>query len=124
MQHFEYLLLNRKRLAETMLATVKQRIESGLDVSDNPAPALNKNYAKAKLSRGLQPVRNWTWTGGLLSNLRVAESIQPGIEFADSRYQDIAGRLNSKSEQFGLSPKDRAAMESKINQIAGRIKIA
>jgi len=47
-----------------MCDRIRRRIESGVNVDDNPAKALKPGYEKQKARRGLNPIRDWTWRGG------------------------------------------------------------
>ena len=71
-RHFEYVGLsseNARELATVLATSIKTRILSGKDVTDSQAPPLSKAYARSKQRRGLNPIRDWRWSGNTLAAL-------------------------------------------------------
>jgi len=62
--------------------TIRARIQSGRNVYDQPAAPLkpgrggHPGYPDLKTARGLQPIRDWTWSGHTLRCLKVLTAHQ------------------------------------------------
>jgi hypothetical protein len=111
-------------IAESVLASVKARIASAMDVSDQPAPALKKtkkgkdSYAKFKIRIGAKPIRDWFLTGQTMRSLKVS-AYGPGkaiISFTTPEAQKRAYINNRRHRQFGLSQKDKQVLLRSINE--------
>lgn len=109
-------------LGAALAAAVKSRIQHGYDVNDNPAPALKppargtRGYAQRKLSRGLQPIRDWTFTGRTLRALGVKNVEQNAVTvgFTDPMADLVAWFNNRRARQFGASPTDGRVVNAAI----------
>ena len=95
-----------------MCDRIRRRIESGVNVDDNPAKALKPGYEKQKVRRGLNPIRDWTWRGRTLRSLSVknANENHVVIGFSDPETDGIAHVNNLRERAFGVSPEDRKAL--------------
>ena len=102
------------------------RIRRAVNVEDAPARALKpgrpgrRGYPDYKRARGLQPVRDWTWTGHTLRALKVksANENRVVIGFIDPRSDAIAHANNRRERMFGLSPSDMHVVESVVAAMA------
>ena len=95
-----------------MCDRIRRRIESGVNVDDNPAKALKPGYEKQKTRRGLNPIRDWTWRGRTLRSLAVksASENRVTIGFTDPQADMIAHVNNLRERAFGVSPEDRRSL--------------
>ena len=95
-----------------MADRIRRRIESGVNISDNPSKALTQGYMRAKQRRGLMPVRDWTWRGRTLRSLNVLRANENGVTigFTDPQADKIAAVNNRREKAFGVSPEDRKAL--------------
>jgi hypothetical protein len=127
-----------QRIADATAASVKGRIQRGLNVYDSPAAPLattgkrNKRYAYFKAgykrkrglpTRGGGEIRDWTLTGHTLQQLKTIratvnravigflDAVAPGRRIAAGV---IAYILNRKDRQFGLSPSDQRVMSEAV----------
>lgn len=102
--------------------SIATRIGKGLNVEDAPAKALkpgrngHRGYPDYKIARGLAPIRDWTWTGRTMCSLKVksASENQAVIGFIDPNADRIAHVNNLREKQFGISPKDRMALNAAV----------
>jgi hypothetical protein len=123
-------------IAEVLRTSVHDRITSGLDVRDNPAPPLRRNlrsttktikgqklhyrilnsgsvnelgYAHYKEVRGLNPIRDWVLTGRTMRSLKVLSAAvnRAVIGFTDVVSNRRAAINNQRWRQFGVSPNDK-----------------
>jgi len=91
-------------------------------VNDAPAKALKpgrngrRGYADYKRARGLQPIRDWFWTGRTMRSLKVksASENRAVIGFVDPNADRIAHVNNLREKQFGVSPTDRQALNAAV----------
>jgi len=108
---------------ELLADTIRQRIQSGMNIYDQAAAALkpgrdgHKGYPDMKTARGLQPIRDWTWTGHTLRCLKVlvVNENRATVGFLD---ESLPGRMQTASEiafygnqierMWGVSERDRA----------------
>ena len=103
--------------------TIRARIESGQNIYDQAAAPLKpgrsgrRGYPDYKAARGLQPIRDWTWTGHTLRCVKVLTVNQNRavIGFLDEAMpgrsqtaSQIAFWNNQREHQWGVSPRDRA----------------
>jgi hypothetical protein len=111
--------------AQVLADAIKTRIQSGQNVYDQAAAPLKpglpgrRGYPDYKTARGLQPIRNWTWSGHTLRCLKVltANENRAVIGFLDERFpgrsqtaSQIAFYNNHRERQWGVSPRDRQAL--------------
>ena len=97
--------------------SIAARIGKGLNVNDAPAKPLKpgrngrRGYPDYKAARGLQPFRDWFWTGRTMRSLKVksASENRAVIGFVDPNADRMAHVNNLREKQFGISPKDRKA---------------
>ena len=102
--------------------SIAARIGKGLNVNDAPAKALKpgrngrRGYPDYKKTRGLQPIRDWFWTGRTMRSLKVksASENQAVIGFFDPNADRVAHVNNLREKQFGVSPKDRSALNAAV----------
>jgi hypothetical protein len=95
-----------------MADRIRRRIQSGVNISDNPSKELTQGYMRAKQRRGLQPVRDWTWRGRTLRSLNVLRANENSVTigFTDPQADKIAAVNNRREKAFGVSPEDRKAL--------------
>lgn len=108
--------------AQILAGAIKKRIQSGQNIYDQPAASLKpgqggrKGYPDNKSARGIDPIRNWTWTGHTLRCLKVlsVNENKAVIGFLDEAFPgrsqtaaQIAFWNNRRERQWGVSPRDR-----------------
>jgi len=95
-----------------MCDRIRRRIQSGVNISDNPSKELTQKYMRAKQRRGLMPVRDWTWRGRTLRSLNVLRANENSVTigFTDPQADQIAAVNNRREKAFGVSPEDRKAL--------------
>jgi hypothetical protein len=109
--------------AQLLADTIRARIQSGQNIFDQAAAPLKpgrsgrRGYPDYKAARGLQPIRDWTWTGHTLRCLKVLNTNENRavIGFLDEAMpgrsqtaSQIAFWNNQREHQWGVSPRDRA----------------
>lgn len=106
------------QIGQPFAASIKARIERGVNVNDGPAKKLGKGYAIAKRKRGLSGLRDWIWTGDTLRQLQLLDvSANRGrIGFASPKADMIAHINNAKDRQFGVSPTDRKVLVDGVHE--------
>jgi hypothetical protein len=108
--------------AQLLADVIKARIVSGQNIYDQAAAPLKlplsgrRGYPDYKTARGLQPIRDWTWTGHTMRCLKVL-TVNPNravIGFLDEAFpgrnqtaSQIAFWNNQRERQWGVSPADR-----------------
>ena len=117
--------------AQILADAIKRRIQSGVNVYDQAASPLKpgqggrRGYPDYKSARGLQTMRDWTWTGHTLRCLKVLSANQnrATIGFLDERFPgrsqtaaQIAIYNNRREWQFGASPRDRQVLAVEMNR--------
>ena len=105
--------------------SIRARIQSGQNIYDQGAAPLKpgqsgrRGYPDYKAARGLQPIRDWTWSGHTLRCLKVltANENRAAIGFLDEALpgrrqtaSQIAAFNNRREPQWGVSPRDRQAV--------------
>jgi len=105
--------------------TIRARIQAGQNIYDQAAAPLKpgkpgrRGYPDYKSARGLQPIRDWTWSGFTLRCLKVltANENQAVIGFLNETMpgrsltaNQIAWLQNRREAQWGVSPRDRATV--------------
>jgi hypothetical protein len=108
--------------AQLLADTIRARIQSGQNIYDQaaaplkPAKTGRRGYPDYKAARGLQPIRDWTWTGHTMRCLKVltANENRAVIGFLDEAMpgrsqtaSQIAFWNNQRERQWGVSPADR-----------------
>jgi hypothetical protein len=116
-----------QRIGQAGLDSIAARIHRGENCDDSAAKPLKPGrvtsrgnqapgYPDYKMRRGLQPIRDWMWTGRTMRSLKVkrADENRATIGFIDLRSDTIAHINNRREKQFGVSPKDRAAVNAAV----------
>jgi hypothetical protein len=110
---------------------IAERITSGLNVNDEAAKPLKpgrngkRGYPDYKRARGLQPFRDWVWTGRTIRSLkvtRVSEN-QAVIGFVDPHADRIAHVNNRREKAFGVSPSDRRKLTATVLALLKRARV-
>ena len=111
--------------AQVLADMIRARIQSGQNIYDQPAAPLKpgkagrRGYPDYKSARGLQPIRDWTWSGHTLRCLKVltANENRAVIGFLDEAMpgrkqtaSQIAFYNNQRERQWGVSPRDHDAL--------------
>jgi hypothetical protein len=124
-----YAAIEMQGFAQVLADAIRARIQSGQNIYDQPAAPLKpgqpgrRGYPDYKSARGLQPIRDWTWSGHTLRCLKVlrANENRAEIGFLDEaapwRKQtasQIAFWNNQRERQWGVSPRDRQALIAAI----------
>ncbi len=102
--------------------SIAQRIGKGLNANDEPAKPLkpgrngHRGYPDYKIAHGLQPLRDWFWTGRTMRSLKVksANENRAIIGFVDPKADLVAHVNNLREKAFGISEKDRNAMTATV----------
>ena len=110
---------------ELLADTIRARIQIGQNIYDQAAAPLKpglpgrRGYPDFKAARGLQPIRDWIWSGHTprcLTVLTVNEN-RAVIGFLDEAFpgrsqtaSQIAFYNNQREHQWGVSPRDRAVV--------------
>ena len=111
--------------------SIAERIGKGLNVNDAPARALKpgrngrRGYPDYKSARGLQPIRDWFWTGRTMRSLKVksASENRAAIGFVDPKADRVAHLNNMRERQFGISPRDRKVLTAAISATLRRARV-
>ena len=111
--------------------SIAARIGKGLNVEDAPARPLKpgrngrRGYPDYKAARGLQPFRDWFWTGRTMRSLKVkaVSENRVTIGFVDPNADRIAHVNNLREKQFGVSPKDRMALRAIVGALLNRARV-
>ncbi len=117
-------------IANTLRDSIAARIKKGLNVNDAPAKALKpgrngrRGYPDYKKARGLQPIRDWFWTGRTMRSLKVksASENRAVIGFVDPNADRVAHVNNLREKQFGVSPTDRQALNAAVLAVLGQAR--
>lgn len=132
-----YTAVEMQGFAQVLADAIRTRIQSGQNIYDQPAAPLKpgkpgrRGYPDYKSARGLQPIRDWTWSGHTLRCLKVltANENRAVIGFLDEALpgrretaSQIAFYNNLRERQWGVSPRDRAAVIAAI--LSGRRVVA
>jgi len=104
---------------------IRKRIQSGQNIHDQAAAPLKpglpgrRGYPDFKAAHGLQPIRDWTWTGHTMRCLKVltANPNRAVLGFLDEALpgrtqtaSQIAFWNNQTERMWGVSERDRAAV--------------
>jgi hypothetical protein len=118
-------------LGGVLLDSISTRIRKALNVNDAPAKALKpgrngrRGYPDYKAAHGRMPVRDWVWTGRTLRSLKV-KSVNENravIGFVNPNADRIAHANNLRETQFGVSPKDRAALNAAVRAVLRQARV-
>ena len=101
-----YTATEMQGFAQVLADSIRARIQSGRNIYDQAAAPLKpglsgrRGYPDYKAARGLQPIRDWTWSGHTLRCLKVltANENRAAIGFLDEalpgrRHDGFADRL-------------------------------
>ena len=118
-------------IGNVVVESIKGRIHKGLNVNDQPAKPLKpgrngkRGYPDYKAARGLQPFRDWFWTGRTLRSLKVKSASENRcvIGFVDPNADRIAHVNNIRERAFGVSPKDRQAIVAVIKAVLRKARV-
>lgn len=110
-------------IGNTLLKSIKERIKKGIDANDAPAKPLKgakRNYIpydRQKTQKGLQPIRDWTYSGHLLRAMKVVSANENRfvIGFIDDRSDKIAHLNNHGTRMFGISPNDQEHLKTAVS---------
>ena len=111
--------------------SIAQRIGKGLNANDEPAKPLkpgrngHRGYPDYKIAHGLQPLRDWFWTGRTMRSLKVknANENRAVIGFVDPKADLVAHVNNLREKAFGISTKDRNATTAAVLAILMRARV-
>jgi hypothetical protein len=113
-------------IGNNLLSSIKKRIRSGTNANDQEARALKPTmkgreipYADQKAHKGLNPYRDWVYSGRLMRAMQVTRASENRftIGFTDDRTDKIVHINNRGTKMFGVSPKDRVALVDGIRQV-------
>jgi hypothetical protein len=101
---------------------IYSRIAQGINANDQPARALAPGYAKAKVRRGRNPVRDWRYQIVTLDHMNVlsANENRAVIGFSHPLAAMHAHFQNARERQFGVSPKDRDGIVTAVRVAAAK----
>ncbi len=120
-----YAAYEMQGFAQVLADTIRARIQSGQNIYDQPAAPLKpgkpgrRGYPDYKSARGLQPIRDLTWSGHTLRCLKVltVNENRAAIGFLDEAMpgrkqtaSQIAFYNNQREREWGVSPRDREAL--------------
>jgi len=119
------------RTRSAVCDSIAARIGKGLNVNDAPAKALKpgrngqRGYPDYKVARGLAPIRDWFWTGRTMRSLKLksASENRAVIGFVDPNADRIAHVNNLRERQFGISQKDRQALNAAVLVTLGHVRL-
>jgi hypothetical protein len=114
------------QIGQPFAASIKARIERGETVQDQPAKQLTERYARSKGRRGLEIVRDWTWSGRTLRALNLLDvSANRGrIGFSDPVADQRAHINNARERQFGVADSDRQVLTKAVQTVERAQRIA
>jgi hypothetical protein len=112
-------------LGNALSSSIIKRIKSGTNANDEPSKPLKGAkgnyvpYTRFKQNRGLQPLRDWVYSGRTLRSLKVLSVNENSgkIGFTDQRANTIAGYLNKIDKAFGIAPSDRKTLTNAFNDM-------
>src|ERR1700684_873668 len=120
-----YTATEMQGFAQVLADSIRARIKSGQNIYDQAAAPLKpgqsgrRGYPDYKSARGLQPIRDWTWSGHTMRCLKVltANENRAAIGVLDdalSGRQQTASQIacftHRREAQWGVSPHDRQAV--------------
>ena len=112
-------------IANVLLDSISRRILNGFNANDAPSKALKpgkngkRGYPEYKAAHGLQPIRDWFLTGRTMRSLKVksASENRVVIGFSNSNADRVAHMNNLREKAFGVSPKDRLALNAVVRAV-------
>jgi hypothetical protein len=118
-------------IGNVLLDSISARIRKAVNVSDAEARPLkpgrngHRGYPDYKAARGLQPFRDWFWTGRTMRSLKVksASENRVVIGFVDPNADRIAHVNNLRERQFGVSPRDRLALNAIVLAVLKQARV-
>jgi hypothetical protein len=107
-------------IGNVVLDSMYRRITNGFNANDAPSKALKpgkngkRGYPERKAARGLQPVRDWFFSGRTMRSMKVksASENKVVIGFINANADRVAHINNLRERSFGVSPKDRLALNA------------
>lgn len=111
-----------RALAANAEAQMRARMLRGVNVFDAPAKPLSERYAKQKQRRGRAPIRDWTFTGETMRNMKVLETSSKAAEVGFDWRAAVSGSKGrpgpfqkalfqqNREPLFGLSLQDERAV--------------
>ena len=114
-----------------LVDSISARIRKAINVNDAAAKALKpgrngrRGYPDYKAARGLMPIRDWVWTGRTMRSLKVKSASENAatIGFVDPNADRIAHVNNLRERQFGISPKDRVAVNAAVLAVLRQTRV-
>jgi hypothetical protein len=123
------------QIGEIVMQSVRDRIHRGETVEDTAAKPLKpgrevnghrlRGYPDYKIARGLQPIRDWTWTGRTMRALRVLTANENAVKigFSDP-VADYRAHINNRREKaFGISPKDKKVLNAAVLATLRQVRV-
>lgn len=118
-------------LGQLATTTFRKRIQSGINADDNPTKPLKpgrrgkKGYPEYKTGRGLQPIRDWTWTGHTMRAMGPVSASENSVQigFTDPRSDRVAHANNQIEKAFGVSPNDREVINKGLADLFNQSKV-
>jgi hypothetical protein len=122
-------------------ADIGRRLDGGLDVEDRVAPPLksrvnspnnsagvqialrvfqDRGYKGRKLKKGLNPIRDWRFTGRTRRAMRVL-TVGPGLAilgFSDPEAAKRAAINNRRWRQYGMSPANKKVFLAQVTMFS------
>ena len=114
-----------------LVDSISGHIRKAVNANDDPAQALKpgrngrRGYPDYRAARGLQPLRDWVWTGRTMRSLKVKSANENAatIGFVDPNADRIAHVNNLRERQFGISPKDRSALNAAVLAVLRQARV-
>jgi hypothetical protein len=81
-------------------------------------------YATRKAKKGLNPVRDWTYTGRTLRSLKTVSAAlnRAVIWFTDTETRKRAFFNNRRAVQFGVSPRDQKVLAEEFKSLPSPVR--
>jgi hypothetical protein len=113
------------KIGTDLAESIKARIHRGENVNDAPMKPLkgaHSNYvpyARQKIQKGLQGIRDWTYSGNTLRALKVVKANENAVTigFSNPVQDKIAHFNNIREKAFGISPNDRKAINIAMKSV-------
>jgi hypothetical protein len=124
---------------ELLADTIRARIQRGQNIYDQPAAPLkpgrggHKGYPDYKVARGLQPIRDWTWSGHTLRCLKVLTVnenravlgfLEESLPGRTQTASEIAFWNNQREHMWGTSPRDIGVVLAAMNSYRPLVVVA
>jgi len=106
-------------LGKTFLTAFKERLDRAQNIFDAPARPLSRAYARRKARLKPPAIRNLRMSGITRDTIHVMASAEGRavIGTRDWRANMILTRQNRLDPQWGMSPRDRAAVERRLAEM-------